>query len=179
LIGADDDRRWLLKNPGHMWSMDALFACFPDARVIQTHRRPDQALPSLCSLVADMRKIAEGNNADLHALGKRDLQVWGESMKHMLVARDKRPSSFLDVWHDDFHADPIGVIRGVYTRLGLTLDPDVEANMRTRIAEAQASKHGEHTYSLEMFGLTPASIESMFGGYIARFQLNVPRSAMA
>jgi hypothetical protein len=33
LIGANDpDKRWLLKNPGHIENLDLLFAVFPDAR---------------------------------------------------------------------------------------------------------------------------------------------------
>ena len=175
LIGADDNRRWLLKNPGHMWSMDALFASFPDARVIQMHRHPGRALPSLCSLVMDMRRIAEGPNADLHALGKRDLQVWGGFIKRMLAARDRRPAAFIDVWHDDLNADPLGAIRLLYARLELSLEPDVAEAMRARIAAAPERKHGVHAYSPEMFGLTSASIETMFDDYIARFQLDVPR----
>jgi hypothetical protein len=175
LISADDDRTWLLKNPGHMWSMEALFACYPDARVIQTHRRPDLALPSLCSLVADMRRIAEGPDADLAALGRRDLKVWGGFMQRMMAARDKRPNAFVDMWHDDFNADPIAVIRDLSTRLGLTLTPEVEAAMQTRIADAPERKHGVHNYSLEMFGLTPKDIATMFGDYVARFGLDKPR----
>jgi hypothetical protein len=175
LISADDDRRWLLKNPGHMWSMDALFACYPDAKVIQTHRRPDLALPSLTSLVLDMRKIAEGEGADLHALGKRDLKVWGNFVKRMMVARDKYPGAFIDVWHDDFNSRPMDVVRDLYKSLGLTLSPEVEVEMSKRIAAAPERRHGEHRYSLEMFGLTPADIDGMFGDYVARFQLDGSR----
>jgi hypothetical protein len=178
LIGPEDNRRWLLKNPGHMWSMEALFECFPDARVIHTHRRPNEALPSMHSLVMDMRRLAEGNNADAHALSRRDLRVWSESIRRMLLARDKRPESFLDVWHDDFNADPLGVVRGLYSRLGVVLSVDVEENMRARIAAAPERKHGGHNYSLEMFGLTPAAIEAEFGDYISRFQLDLPRRAI-
>ncbi|MBV8854558.1 MAG: sulfotransferase, partial [Sinobacteraceae bacterium] len=50
LIGAaEPDKRWLLKNPGHIAQAAALFEIFPDACVVQTHRDPVKALPSLCS----------------------------------------------------------------------------------------------------------------------------------
>lgn len=176
LIGADDERRWLLKNPGHMWCIDGVFGQFPDARVIQTHRRPDLALPSLMSLVLDMRKIAEGPDADRHALGRRDLKVWGGFMQRMMAARDRHPGAFVDMWHDDFNARPIEVVRDLYRQLGLELTPAVEARMRTRIADAPERRHGEHRYDLDMFGLTNRDIEAMFGEYTARFDLGTGRS---
>ena len=175
LISADDDRRWLLKNPGHMWAMDALFACFPDARVIHTHRRPDTAVPSLCSIVYDVRLLAEGENADRHALGRRDVKVWAESVRRMLKARQKRPDAFIDMWHEDFNQDPIGVIRDLYKQLGLTLSAEVEATMRRGYADRPERKYGEHKYTLEMFGLTTKDIEDEFGNYVAQFELDRPR----
>lgn len=51
LIGADvPAQRWLLKNPGHISHLDALFAVFPDACVVQTHRDPAKSIPSVCSV---------------------------------------------------------------------------------------------------------------------------------
>jgi hypothetical protein len=48
LIGSNEpDKRWLLKNPGHIDNLDLLFAIFPGAKVIQTHRDPAKAVPSL------------------------------------------------------------------------------------------------------------------------------------
>ncbi len=38
LIGLpDQDRRWVLKNPSHLFALDELMAVYPDALVIQTH----------------------------------------------------------------------------------------------------------------------------------------------
>jgi hypothetical protein len=174
LIGADDDRRWLLKNPGHMWAMDALFASFPDARVLHLHRAPERALPSMHSLVMEMRRIAEGPDADPRALSKRDLKVWSESMKRMLAARDRRPDAFIDVWHDDFNAHPLEVIRDLYSRLGLVLEFDVEEKLRTRIAATAAERRQRaHGYNLEMFGLTEDIVRSSFSDYITRFHSGV------
>ena len=42
LIGANDvDRRWVLKNPSHLFALDALMATYPDAVVVQCHRPPE------------------------------------------------------------------------------------------------------------------------------------------
>jgi len=37
MIGLNDPgRRWVLKNPSHLFALDALLAVYPDALVIQT-----------------------------------------------------------------------------------------------------------------------------------------------
>ena len=51
LIGLPDaGQRWVLKNPSHLFALDALLEVYPDALVIQTHREPRTAIASVCSL---------------------------------------------------------------------------------------------------------------------------------
>jgi len=52
LIGLGAGRRWVLKNPSHLFALDALLAVYPDALIVQTHRAPDVAIASVCSLAA-------------------------------------------------------------------------------------------------------------------------------
>jgi hypothetical protein len=47
--------RWMLKGPAHLATLPALFAEYPDARVVVTHRDPLKVIPSLVSLMATMR----------------------------------------------------------------------------------------------------------------------------
>ena len=64
LIGSNEpEKRWLLKNPGHIEQLDLLFACYPDARVIQTHRDPAKAIPSLCALLMHAYPVYEQGRA--------------------------------------------------------------------------------------------------------------------
>jgi len=51
LIGANEPaKRWVLKNPSHLFALDALLAVYPDAIVVQTHRPMRTTLASSCSL---------------------------------------------------------------------------------------------------------------------------------
>ena len=47
-------RRWVLKAPSHLWTLEALLAVYPDARVVWTHRDPLVVLPSMASLAATL-----------------------------------------------------------------------------------------------------------------------------
>ena len=54
LVGLNDERRWLLKNPSHVFGIDALLAVFPDACIVQTHRHPAASLASLVNLLGNV-----------------------------------------------------------------------------------------------------------------------------
>ena len=49
--------RWVLKAPMHLLYLETLLDTFPDACIVQTHRDPIEALPSLCSLQAIVREL--------------------------------------------------------------------------------------------------------------------------
>ena len=45
---------WVLKTPAHITTLPLVFATFPDAWVVQTHRDPAKTIPSTVDLVATM-----------------------------------------------------------------------------------------------------------------------------
>ena len=171
LIGYHErDKPWLLKNPGHIWELDSLFAVFPDACVVQTHRDPVKAIPSLCSVLGFARGITEGDRVDLVEIGTRELNNWSLAAKRSLEARQRLNSAqFIDVMHAEFHADPMNIVQRIYASFGFTLDTATEARMRAWIAANPAGKQGEHRYTLEQFGLSHAAISESFAPYDARY----------
>lgn len=174
LIGSSEpDKRWLLKNPGHIANLDLLFETFPDARVIQTHRDPAKAVPSLCGLLKQNHPVMEVGREALWArlLGVRETEKWAKAVRDAEPVRQAHPGQVIDVIHGDFHRDPVGVIRKIYGFLGLELKPDVEAAMRQRIADDPERSHGQHRYDVSEFGLTEDEIRERFGDYVQRFDL--------
>jgi hypothetical protein len=175
LIGsAEPDKRWLLKNPGHIDNLDLLFEIYPDACVVQTHRDPAKAVPSLCSvLMLPLGLLEEPERLPVRAriLGHRETAKWSNAVRRCERVRAERPGQVLDVVHRDFHADPIAVVRRIYDFAGLELTPKVEAAMRQRSAAAPELAHGEHRYSLADFDLTAGEIRESFGDYIQRYDL--------
>ena len=162
LIGLNDDRPWLLKNPGHFVGIETLLKVFPDARVIVTHRDPLKALASLNSILSHPRKLIDPE-IDLHVLGQRDLDYWSKGVEAMRRAGAQRPADqFHDVAHSDFHGDPIGTIRDIYDHFDLTLDEVTEERMRAWIAANPAGKHGEHCYEPGDYGLDAKQVRAAF-----------------
>jgi hypothetical protein len=164
LIGLNDDRPWLLKNPGHFVSIDALLEVFPDAQVIVTHRDPYKALGSLCSILEHPRRLTVPD-LDVKRMGPRELGYWSKGVEPMARARAARPEAqFHDVDHADFHADPIRTIRGIYGHFGYTLSDEVAERMRRWLAANPAGKHGDHRYDPADFGLDREEVRAAFPG---------------
>jgi len=166
MIGAaEPQKRWLLKNPGHIAQMEALFHVFPDALVIHTHRDPVAAIPSLCSTLYMARAMYEGEHTERRLIGPRECRYWRTALDGAAQARARRESQFIDVDHHRFHRDPLGTVRSIYERFELSLAPSAEARMRDWVRADPTTKHGEHRYDIESWGINEASIRSTFAQY--------------
>ena len=171
LIGADEpQKRWLLKNPGHIAQIDALLHVFPDACIVQTHRDPLRALPSLCSTLHMARRMFEGDAARAGVIGPRECSYWREALDRTNAARQNRAEQFYDVDHRHFLADPLGTVRALYEHFGIDLCAATEQAMCAWIAADPTSRHGEHRYSIDSFGITEDEIRSQFADYRSEYQ---------
>jgi len=177
--GGEPKKRWLLKNPGHIANLDLLFEVFPDAMVIQTHRDPAKAIPSLCALLMQSHSVVEVGREQLraHIMGYRETAKWAKAVRDAEAVRTKRRAQIMDVLHGDFHRDPLRIVKRIYAFLDLQLAPQVEADMTTRIADAPELKFGQHRYEVADFGLTEDEIRERFGAYVDRFDLRPDRPA--
>ena len=172
LIGADEqEKRWLLKNPGHVAEIDCLLQVLPDACVVQTHRDPVRAIPSLCSTLHMARRMFEGDAARADVIGPREVEYWARAMEKTEQARRRRPHQFHDVDHRDFHRDPMGVVRGIYDHFGLSLSDEAAHRMQHWIAASPTSRHGEHRYDIADYGVTAGQVRERFAAYMAQHRL--------
>jgi hypothetical protein len=147
--------RWILKSPGHIWCLEALLAEYPNALLVQTHRDPLRIIASLGSLVATLRSLASSNTSIPIAAGEfADYIIDGldrsvDARASGVVQSDR----VIDVYFDQFMADPFAVIHTIYDHLGYELEPASEARMRDFLAANAQDKHGAHTYSWADTGL--------------------------
>lgn len=174
LIGAKDPgKRWLLKNPGHIENLGLLFAVFPDAKVIQTHRDPAKAVPSLCSLLMQLHPIFEKRAPEPRAriMLARETAKWASAIGKADAVRVDYPDQVIDVVHSDFHRDPAGILKRIYDHIGMEITPGVEAAMAERIKEKPELSHGKHRYDIADYGMTEDDVRERFGDYVERFDL--------
>ncbi|MEV6345405.1 sulfotransferase [Actinoplanes sp. NPDC051851] len=156
LIGmADRGRRWILKNPSHLFALDALLAVYPDAVVVRTHRDPAAAIASVCSLNA---RAAEGWSAGFRGalLGRSQLALWSRGERAFRAARARHDAGrFIDVDYRDFAADPLRVVGRIYDRLGTPLSGTARAAMEKHLS---GTPKPAHEYDLASFGLTDTDV---------------------
>lgn len=165
LVGLNDDRPWLLKNPSHVFGIDALLAVFPDACIVQTHRDPVASLASLVNILGNIMIAYTGQDIDRPRRLARETAFWAEAMQRTMAAQDRQPERFVNIFQHDIRRDPLGVVRTIYGKFGLTLSADAEQRM-THWAARNAQQAGEgHQYEKIA---DPAAIRTAFGAYLER-----------
>jgi hypothetical protein len=176
LIGLPDQgRRWVLKNPSHLFALPALLEVYPDALIIQTHRAPRTAIASVCSLAA---QASDGWSGTFRGsvLGRGQLGLWARGLGLFTAARAScDPARFLDVDYEAFVADPLGTMERVYAWLGRTLAGGAADAMRALVSGPPGGAGGAgggaggglpvHRYALGDFGLTGEQVDERFAGY--------------
>ncbi|WP_344832912.1 sulfotransferase [Actinocorallia longicatena] len=164
LIGLNDPgKRWVLKNPSHLFALDAIMNVYPDALIIQTHRSPSTAMASMCSLsahaTAGWSTVFEGS-----VIGRDQLELWARGLEDFRAERaGHSPSQFFDVEYADFVRDPLGTVEAAYGHFGLTLTDDARTAM-AGLHEESRSGAGQpaHRYDLADFGLTAEELDERF-----------------
>src|SRR6185437_4981750 len=96
--------QWLLKSPAHLWQLDALFAEYPDALIVQTHRDPLNVISSIAALTHHLRRMStdESTVAECAAQSYEEIVV---GLDRELALRDSgavRPDHVIDVLYTDF-----------------------------------------------------------------------------
>jgi Sulfotransferase family len=166
--------RWVLKAPAHFYALDSLFAIYPDALVVQTHRDPRTALGSVASLTLSLQS-AFAAPLDLAEIGQEVMQSWTEGLARAMRVRRAGTvpaERFFDVRYHDLIGDPIGTIRRIYTHFGLPLTAEAERRMRRHLAGNPQHKHGRHTYDLKTFALDGRLLDQSFRPYREFFAID-------
>ena len=161
-------RPWVLKSPVHLGRLPALFAVYPDARIILTHRDPAKTVPSMVSTVAAGRRV-RSDDVDTATL----TMTAGMGLSFMLAAivEQRRDGTLpagqiADLHYMDFLRDPVAAIKGAYDTLGMPFSNEIPERVTSYLAARPQDKHGVHKYSAADYGLDPAQIRKDFGVYI-------------
>ena len=172
LIGhRESDRTWVFKDATHLFDLDALFAVYPDARIVHTHRDPTALVPSVCSLCWAAREPL-GEGLDREGFGRSTLELWGRAIDATLSARARRDATrFHDLSFERFVADPIAAVGEIYDHFGRSLTAAAEDAMRAFLAAHPKDRHGEHVYAASDWGLSPDAIQERFAHYVDAFDL--------
>ena len=166
LIGLNDaEKRWVLKNPSHLFALDALFETYPDALVVQCHRRPETILASMCSL--SQHTTAGWSNSFVGTqIGEDAIATWSRGLQRFNAVRAERdPAQFCDVDYFDFIKDPVASVEGIYRHFGIDFTGEARRAITDSHADSQRGPRApKHTYALADYGLTDEQVRERFAG---------------
>jgi Sulfotransferase family len=164
-------RTWVLKTPVYLMMLDLLYATYPDAAVIMTHRDPIKTLPSGLSTLATVRWL----RSDHVELEKMDGTGAG-ILLFALMQREQAgtlPGRLVHVQFADLMRDPVAAIERMYGELGRAFRPEHADKIRDYLAHKPKGKFGAHKYSAEDWGLDSARIRRESAPYMEYYR--VPR----
>ena len=166
LIGLNDaDKRWVLKNPSHLFALDALMAAYPDALVVQCHRPVETIMASMCSLA---QHTTEGwsNSFKGALIGQDAMETWSRGLELFNAERAKHDSSqFYDMDYFDLINEPIRTVEEIYRQFDIEMTDGARTAMEASGAESkQGPRAPKHTYALEDYGLTAEAVRERFKG---------------
>lgn len=163
--------RWVLKAPGHLFSLAGLLERYPDARIIHTHRDPLRVMASMASHATVLRRAFSDDTAPKQ-IARDWADRWARALDTFLAVRDRAPAAqFLDVSFESIERDPLGTVERVYGFLGWPLTVDARAAMQRFLTANPKNKHGVHSYTLEQFGLSREAEAARFRNYCERFAI--------
>jgi hypothetical protein len=118
-------------------------------------------------MTAALMTTLEG--VDKKWLGPVVMEFYARSLDRGLAAREKMdPRRVVDVSHDEFVGDAVGVAKRIYGHFGLPLTAGALAAFEKHAAANPRAKHGRHEYDLEEFGLSEERVTERFRGYRER-----------
>ena len=170
LIGSTNPkRRWLLKYPVHLRQLDALFAVYPDACVIQTHRDPRTVMASYASFISKVRQMHQ-LDVDLAGIAREQMESWAHAARAGMRYREAHgDDQFIDLQFRDFMSDPIGSVKRIYDRFEQTLSPEGEAKLEAWHADHPQGRHGQHSYEKKDIGISEDEILEHFADYMNQY----------
>ncbi len=164
---------WLFKAPHHKFHLEAIASAYPDVRFVMTHRDPAKVVPSYVSIVSMIFPMADGER-DLRRLGREISEHLRIGMENAIAARARLGEErFIDVYHRELNADPMGNLERVYAFLGLELRPEIRQALITWQQDNRSGAYGKHQYTAEQYGLSTDQLRSDYEFYIRRFDVPV------
>ena len=163
--------RWILKSPGHLGPIDALFDVYPDAMLIQTHRDPIRVVPSVASLEYTMRMVSS-DEVDPARVGRQMIRTWSTLLEQGMAARARHPErerQIVDLSMREIVGSPMASVEKIYRHFDLELRPEARERMLAYLARHPKDEFGTHRYSLEDFSLDADEVDAAFKGYRERF----------
>lgn len=178
LIGANEPTTpWTLKYPVHLKHLKSFLKVYPDALIIWTHRDPASVLSSYTSMNATNRALSvRPETLDRDDLLREQMEVWADATARAVDIRKQYPENqFVDVYFEDYVADPVAQMERAYKHLGIEWTDAAEQGMRGWHDDHPQHKHGKHKHQAAPLGISREQIHERFATYLNAYDVQVSK----
>ena len=170
VVSNGDTRPWILKDPGHIFCIDALMAVFPDACIVQTHREPVTGIASTSNMLWSMRKDLEPD-LTMRDVGDLVLKTWAPGLKKMEESRrNYDEKQFCDIHMRETQRDPMGTMQRIYEHFDMPLSEETLSAWRDELERDPNQEHSIGKYDPADFGINESTIAEPIGAYAERYE---------
>lgn len=161
--------RWVLKSPQHLEQFPALYATFPDATFVVTHRDPVEVTRSMATMISYAARMA-CDRPDPVKISNYWLDRADDLLTGCLRDRDVLPAAqSVDVRFEDFMADEDATVAAIYELAGQPLDARAKEAMAQFCVDHPRGRYGAVDYQPADLGLDADEIATRLGDYRRRF----------
>jgi hypothetical protein len=162
--------RWVLKGTAHQFLLEQLWAEYPDARCVWTHRDPVETYGSMLELTAMVQEATAGP-IDRPALAEGLLAGMRAGLDGALSSPFLDDPRLAHVRFNDLVADPVTELERLFKAWSLDWTSQHSGCARTWLDDSanRGDRHGRFTWSLESFDVTAEEIDRLFADYRMRF----------
>ena len=164
-------RNWVLKTPLYLVLIDLLFATYPDAWLIHTHRDPLKTEPSSLSTLATVRweRSDEVELPEANGVGLGDMMIL---LAHRRAAGELS-DRIVDSHFSSLMADPVATVEKLYGQMNRPFLGEHADAIRHYIESKPKDKFGQHKYSAEEWGIDPVKLREKMRPYTDHYGIEL------
>jgi hypothetical protein len=163
--------RWVIKAPSHLSSLPLVFAAYPDAKVVITHRDPLRVVGSLADLMATLHYM-HSNRVDHAILVEFMCMGLEHVMDEVTAERDSGAlpaEQISDVLYHDLVKEPIATIEALYAKWEFPVGGEFRGKLEAYLGARHTGRTPGHDYSFLDTGLDLATHRALVAPYQERF----------
>ncbi|GAA4883333.1 sulfotransferase [Ferrimonas pelagia] len=166
---GESAERWVLKSPCHLHNLAVLLKVFPGAKIVQTHRDPEESLPALIHLIKNLWQM-NSDRVQPRVLARHwSLKMAAALTDCIQLRKCGAETQFHDVRHEQIEQDPLQVIIEIYASVGMPMTSEAWDLILATLAHEGGVAPLPDRAALPELGLTLAEIRQEFASYSGRF----------
>ncbi len=163
--------RPILKFPSYLSNLPSVFAEFPDAQVIITHRDPIKVMSSSANMSATLlwQRSDQVNYAEVATSIVKGFPLVLDMVTQQRETGVVPKAQVFDVLYADLIKDQPATVRKLYEQLGLELTAEALSRMQAYLAAKPKGRHGVHAYRFEDLGVSHDEMRPKFANYMQKY----------